>query len=939
MFQFFKNYKTYLLIIIVLLFFWIFNHYKPIIYSIPAKQNHELIQIRGRNFGNKQHGSYLEVYSNGKKDNVKNYLEWSDSLISFASPKTSSNLQIRVVKKILGINWHSNKRFFIFKTKHTKTYDVPVQQNSPWPTFRHDRKNTGCNLNVIKINKKLKPWIFQTHKGVFSTPVIDKNEMVYFGSADHIFYCVNNKGKLLWSFSADGIIDSGAALLDSEDSSETNVIVPSGDGFIYKLRTKRNLLPQERLIWKFSASADKHFNSWFEGNIAIGFNGEIYAGNTNFNYYKLSAAGALQWKYKTGSNNWSQAAIANDGTIIWASNDTYIRAVSPMGKELWTKRTLGIIAASAAIGSDGTIYIGSFDSYFYALNPYDGSVKWKFKTNDHIYASVALEPDSLGHTKRILFGSADGFFYALNTNGKLDWKFYTDDAIRSSAAIGRNPQNLSEKLVYFGCSNGKIYSLKTKNGKLHWVYNTTSGDKILKDRNDVNASVALGENGIYSAGENGQLFFIPYDYPLQNADSLSLGVDNAKDSVYWQFISSGGNTITDTCPKFAEFPVITLKLKVIKNHEVLDAFLCNTPLICSDKDFLLQTEPRIDLEIKKSADGHYLHLIPKDFIKAGKYSLQLKGEYFTKGLDIGNLKIGGTKTGNFDSRLRFEVADSDTLTQLNDSLSIFELSRITTPIPSMMASLNQIGFDDMDWALSIIKKRNNRAIIWVQGLKRSSKGKLSLEQNSDFKFPFKAIFKGNDYVLEQKNIVIPITGIPIPFNKLLLSGRFDTHSVSSSYASFFANTKVLDIPNFGKYLVLAGLANDIYKNLLVSGSFITQALNNRFIGELKGAKVQVVSHEFVAPGNQDGNLYVHLHEETDSLIEQVINSAAICIYNEETLSPLFLNYKKLTQIHTEANGSLSGVNLKIPAETVLPQKLKAIVLVNLIPIKEFSIVH
>ena len=125
--------------------------------------------------------------------------------------------------------------------------------------------------------------------------------------------------------------------------------------------------------------------------MAVGYDGTFYSGNTNFLYYAINPDGTLKWTYPTTSNNWSQAAFADDGTIFWGSNDTYVRAVAPDGKELWKDMTLGFIAASAAVGSDGTVYIGSFDSNLYALDPQTGSVKWKFPTSEHIYASAALD--------------------------------------------------------------------------------------------------------------------------------------------------------------------------------------------------------------------------------------------------------------------------------------------------------------------------------------------------------------------------------------------------------------------------------------------------------------------------------------------------------------------------------------------------------------------
>jgi hypothetical protein len=94
---------------------------------------------------------------------------------------------------------------------------------------------------------------------------------------------------------------------------------------------------KDRLLWKYEAELRPgvSFNCWFEGNVAIGPYGTLYAGNTNFNYYAVNPDGTLKWIYPTVSKNWSQAAFGPDGAIYWGSVDTNIRGVLPDGVELW----------------------------------------------------------------------------------------------------------------------------------------------------------------------------------------------------------------------------------------------------------------------------------------------------------------------------------------------------------------------------------------------------------------------------------------------------------------------------------------------------------------------------------------------------------------------------------------------------------------------------
>jgi outer membrane protein assembly factor BamB len=88
---------------------------------------------------------------------------------------------------------------------------APVPPNAPWPTFRHDHRNTGRSPIAAAYGED-RPWFFQTGKGIFSTPVIDGQGVIYVGSADHFLYALGPDGALKWKFETGEIIDSAGAL-------------------------------------------------------------------------------------------------------------------------------------------------------------------------------------------------------------------------------------------------------------------------------------------------------------------------------------------------------------------------------------------------------------------------------------------------------------------------------------------------------------------------------------------------------------------------------------------------------------------------------------------------------------------------------------------------------------------------------------------------------
>src|SRR3979490_1676391 len=81
----------------------------------------------------------------------------------------------------------------------------PARPASPWPEMRHDVANSG--LATVPGNYHGdRPWSFTTGAGLFITPVVDGNGMVYFGSADHNFYALTRRGRLCWKLQTGNII-------------------------------------------------------------------------------------------------------------------------------------------------------------------------------------------------------------------------------------------------------------------------------------------------------------------------------------------------------------------------------------------------------------------------------------------------------------------------------------------------------------------------------------------------------------------------------------------------------------------------------------------------------------------------------------------------------------------------------------------------------------
>ncbi|NIM89382.1 MAG: PQQ-binding-like beta-propeller repeat protein [Candidatus Aminicenantes bacterium] len=200
--------------------------------------------------------------------------------------------------------------------------------------------------------------------------------------------------------------------------------------------------------------------------------------------------GTLKWKFYTGGNIESSAAVDSDGTIYFCAsqNSQYILyALNPDGTKKWDFKTYGESeSASPCVGDGRTIYFGSPDGNFYALNS-DGSLKWKFKTGDIISSSPAI-----GFDGTIYFTSKDGNFYALNPDGNLKWKYTLGSRPNSSPSIG------PDGTIYIGASSEYKLCAFSPEGIIRWEF--VAGGKV-------QYSPAINSDGtIYVSSKDGNIY-------------------------------------------------------------------------------------------------------------------------------------------------------------------------------------------------------------------------------------------------------------------------------------------------------------------------------------------------------------------------------------------------------------------------------------------------
>ncbi len=452
------------------------------------------------------------------------------------------------------------------------------QRVHPWPAMRGNTHNTGALLTTYDSITLTPPASYIATQGaIFSTPVIDRNEIIYVGSSDRNFYAYDTKiKKILWQLATREVIDSAAAL-----HTNGRIYVPSGDGNIYCINEKGEKL------WTFNVASHRESNQysfatsyWWEGNIAISPEGNIFAGNDDFFLYCISPEGKLLWKYRTGLFIWSLAVFAQPDMVIASSFDGVVYALNrTTGKLIW-KRDVKNPLISSPVVHKGLLFQCTLGGTLVALALRTGKLQWSQKIPPHVYASPAVTPDG-----RIITASSSGDIMAFDIGThQLAWVTKEFSVIRSSPVIGPDPEHIAPYLIYGGNADGELFALDPQ-GTLRWRFHTAASTHA-KQHLAINASLALGNHGIAAAAGK-YICYLPYNHYLQPLPAFTItpqerSVPKIATREHNAFILDTINIITPTIiPTLDQIGLQSLKISIgILHRNIQDnTFLAHGTLV------------------------------------------------------------------------------------------------------------------------------------------------------------------------------------------------------------------------------------------------------------------------------------------------------------------------------------------------------------------------
>jgi outer membrane protein assembly factor BamB len=798
-------------------------------------------------------------------------------------------------------------------------YDVALDPTSPWPKFRRTSRQDGRSPIRPTLAGGAQ-WTFQTGKGIFSTPVIGGDGTVYVGSADRTFYAIARDGTLLWSRLTGEIIDS-AALLDDRG----RVYVGSGDGHLYALdRTTGDV------VWTFAAddpSVTGAYIDWFEGNVALGADGALLVPNDNFFTYALGRDDAsVAWRFRTVDQTWSLPAVDTAADRVYLGNNNLLTVLGDntfaldgaTGTKIWSHATDGTIAASPLLTAGGRVVVGGFDGFVRAYDAVSGTEAWPapFGARDHIYASPGELPDGT-----IVQPSADGSVYGLDpTNGALHWQFDTRDAIRASPAIDGDGN------VYVGAGDGRLYVIGP-DGRLRW-----SMQLIDAARDDLNASPALGADAIVVAGESGQVFSIPYDYCLRPegmADARCRqgpGEDLPDDGAALYFTTQFGRQLDAAPAEIEPNQPLTFSLFVRAAGDTVLAHIDSTALGVT-------LTPPVPARVEVSGDRKFVTIVPMVPWApkvGGTLSVEITGQYLVHpdrtGLRFSGGEVGGTFTQTFDFTVRSVGAD-DTLplpvpSAPGDPAGVWELYRVAAPLPTILPSYNQIGFDSIHYLVGLVESTApGTAVAWVVGAKLAAgENTTVVDPATRVLFPLEVTNDGGALTLENESgFAIEFNRIRLPFQFFRIATRVDAAGNALASPALNVSAVCAGITGYGPFLEQLGFCNPQTDLLTVFGGSEMRPLG----GGVQTAPAGVGTIGFASDGTQVTATL------TGSTLRTGEHSVSILLVDAATGVPVSVDYGFGTARTTDASGVIQSVS--VPFGTSPPASVRAYLMVDAYP--------
>ena len=232
-------------------------------------------------------------------------------------------------------------------------------------------------------------------------------------------------------------------------------------------------------------------------------------------------------------------------------------------------------------------------------------------------------------------------------------------------------------------------------------------------------------------------------------------------------------------------------------------------------------DPPAPIRTEVSGDRKFITIIPEGRLAGpagGPLRVTIAGDYLVDPTRTGLRFTGGTRGGSFaetvDVRVR-PAADGGALplpvpAAPGDPAGIWELSRLAAPLPTILPSYNQIGFDSLHYLVGLVEgDSTGRAVAWVVGGRLTEgENRTVVDPGTRVLFPLEVTHDGGLLTFEGRGgFSIEFNAIRIPFSLFRVATRVDGAGNALDSPAINALTPCAGITFYGPFFQQLGYCN------------------------------------------------------------------------------------------------------------------------------------
>jgi hypothetical protein len=327
----------------------------------------------------------------------------------------------------------------------------------------------------------------------------------------------------------------------------------------------------------------------------------------------------------------------------------------------------------------------------------------------------------------------------------------------------------------------------------------------------------------------------------------------------------------------------------------------------------VETVPPVPVEAEVSANGQFIVLVPGETWAPGPdgTTFELRVEVDVReNLDRTGLVFrGGEVSAHLEHREVVTLAAPAPVVSTPQPGDVYAMTRLAAPLPTLLPSYNQIGFDSLHYLIGVVEP----GLAWV--IEAMPDGTGGVVPNPAARGRFTFDLEGDTGALTMSaaaGVGIDVLNTNIAFEQFRVSGQ-PAAVEGPSVFSVVARTRCGGIPVYGVFIRRLGLCHPTTDVLLASGAVNLARAETPDVPSLADV---TMTFEATPTG--------HVARFAPPLPPEVAGAHVFGLLgvDAETGRARAWPYGQGTRLETDATGALVAVHLDLPAEADRPAALR-----------------